>query len=132
MYINPQSFCHLPSTNDKNLNSEIETHIQANVIMTVCPLPMIRISILRLKHKRLWGCLPTNDKNLNSEIETLMRTFLPLRRCLCATNDKNLNSEIETNAASLILHWVATTTNDKNLNSEIETLRREGGKGGSI
>ena len=37
-------------------------------------LPMIRISILRLKHVcDLWALRkdrPTNDKNLNSEIET--------------------------------------------------------------
>ena len=86
-------------TNDKNLNSEIETWILPSVSSNFSMLPMIRISILRLKHLRVGLQIKnlgtTNDKNLNSEIETKLRAVLPSLRFL-STNDKNLNSEIET------------------------------------
>ena len=63
------------STNDKNLNSEIETTTGELADLAVGDLPMIRISILRLKPNidtAPLDALPnsTNDKNLNSEIET--------------------------------------------------------------
>ena len=62
------------TTNDKNLNSEIET------------------SMGIYRRNTNWT---TNDKNLNSEIETgasLGERGAPF----FTTNDKNLNSEIET------------------------------------
>ena len=62
------------STNDKNLNSEIETIYSYTDPTPIPMLPMIRISILRLKPRRVYRLAPaphpTNDKNLNSEIET--------------------------------------------------------------
>ena len=69
-------FTHFPmdsTTNDKNLNSEIETKSCLAMVVSHT-LPMIRISILRLKHAEAsianFTSLTTNDKNLNSEIET--------------------------------------------------------------
>ena len=63
------------TTNDKNLNSEIETKSQtAQTSSTETPI---------------------NDKNLNSEIETFQTCYDPFAH-VSAINDKNLNSEIET------------------------------------
>ena len=86
-------------------------------------LPMIRISILRLKrirlgYQRLFS-KPTNDKNLNSEIETMNEAAD--KDMNVSTNDKNLNSEIETCMVKSQRIIYQRPTNDKNLNSEIET-----------
>ena len=73
----------LDPTNDKNLNSEIETRNVRSKSGYGMRLPMIRISILRLKppKRRLRVAVrrATNDKNLNSEIETILFTFVYAR-----------------------------------------------------
>ena len=120
-------FFRTTTTNDKNLNSEIETETVGRGAIAIEK--------------------PTNDKNLNSEIETSVRSRASEGRA-ASTNDKNLNSEIETissvsagASASSSLRMIRISilrlkpkmprfvridendsTNDKNLNSEIETI----------
>ena len=101
------------STNDKNLNSEIETLCESTLAIAQERLPMIRISILRLKRFSVGCaggcCWPTNDKNLNSEIETVMKAERK-KVSVEPINDKNLNSEIETSlrrCARLRLVWLS-------------------------
>ena len=111
-------------TNDKNLNSEIETSFRRHGTEISVSLRMIRISILRLKRH---GCVIPQPKT--SALRMIRISILRLKHGGSArsqsarrdTNDKNLNSEIET-PLRFEGHWRCWPTNDKNLNSEIETI----------
>ena len=112
------------STNDKNLNSEIETGIGSSTGSGCRLLPMIRISILRLKQTEQESnanlVLSTNDKNLNSEIETrTLEALYPPIQPLPMIRISILRLKLEEKTS---LRGKPDTTNDKNLNSEIETL----------